>query len=72
LSVPLAFVIVRGSSIISMSVPLISSKTLVILYSSSTLPIAPSIISTHLKAVYSLLIAGFKKKQKKYKVALCI
>jgi hypothetical protein len=74
LSIPLTPVIVRGSSITSVSAPLISLETLILLQSSlnsnSTLPIAPSIVSTHPQAVHSLPIAGLKKKQEKYRVAL--
>ena len=74
LSIPLTLVIVRGSSVTSVSAPLISLETPILLQSSSnsnsTLPIAPSVVSTHLRAVHGLPIAGLKKKQEKYKVAL--
>jgi len=74
LSVPLALVIACGSSFTSVPTTLISFEILVLLQSSSnsnsTLPIAPSAVSTCLQAVYGLLIAGLKKKQEKYKVAL--
>jgi len=74
LSVPLAPIIVRDSSITSISTPLISSETPILLQSSSnsnsTLPIAPSVVSIHPQAVHGLPIAGLKKKQEKYSIAL--